>query len=446
MTMIATSKRLILGAGPTGQAVARHFQSLGVPFDVADTRIIDPVQEEFTKQFPNVNAYYGPLRAEFLDRYDEIVASPGIPPHISGLCDTSSKIVSDVQLFRRAWPENQILVAITGSNAKSTVTSLVTSILVADDREVLTGGNLGPQALDLLKSRSDESVAVLEVSSFQLCRTSNLKAAVATCLNMTPDHLDWHETMIEYHRAKHRIFEGAGAIVVNADDPLSQPLVPDQTPTIKFALQHPEFHRFGIMVVDDSDWIALGADPWIRVSDLPFVGDHMLQNVMAAFGICHLLGVESRAAIRGVQSFQSLPHRMAELKSVGGIRFINDSKGTNTGASETAVKSVVTGGRLLLLAGGDSKAADLASWGVTIRAVCHLVYLYGQDKDRLKSVLGNKAHVSPTLDDAFKQALTEARSGDVIMLSPACASFDQFPSYQARGIHFQSLVAALHEN
>lgn len=444
--MIATSKRLILGAGPTGQAIARHFQSLGVPFDVADTRIIDPVQEEFTKHFPNVNSYYGPLRAEFLDRYDEVVASPGIPPHISGLCDTSSKIVSDVQLFRRAWPENQILIAITGSNAKSTVTSLVTSILVSDGREVLTGGNLGPQALDLLKSRSDESVAVLEVSSFQLFRTSNIKATVATCLNMTPDHLDWHETMIDYHRAKHRIFEGAGAIVVNADDPLSQPLVPDQTPTIKFALQHPEFHRFGIMVVDDSDWIALGADPWIRVSDLPFEGDHMLQNVMAAFGICHLLGVERSAAIRGVQSFQGLPHRMVELKSVGGIRFINDSKGTNTGASETAVKSVVTGGRLLLLAGGDSKGADLTSWGVTIRAACHLVYLYGQDKDRLKSVLGNKAHVAPTLEDAFKQALVEARPSDVIMLSPACASFDQFSSYQARGIHFQSLVGALHEN
>lgn len=443
--MIATSKRLILGAGPTGQAVARHFQSLGVSFDVADTRTAKPVQHEFAKHFPNISGHYGPLRADFLDRYDEIVASPGLAPHIPGLCDTSSKIVSDIQLFRRAWPDNQILIAVTGSNAKSTVTSLISSILKSDGRQVLVGGNLGPQALDLLEARTDKAVAVLELSSFQLSRTSNLKATVATCLNMTPDHLDWHETMIDYHRAKHRIFEGVQAIVVNADDALSQPLVPDQTPTIKFALQHPEFRRFGIMIVDNSDWIALGADPWMRVSDLPISGRHMLQNVMAALGICHLLGVDRNIAIEGVRNFQGLPHRMVELGSVGGIRFINDSKGTNVGASENAVRSVVADGRLLLLAGGDSKDADLACWAGTVSKFCHHIYLYGQDKDRFKSVLGDKATTLQTLDKAFKQALGVAQPGDVIILSPACASFDQFLNYQARGNYFESLVGALHE-
>ncbi len=446
MTLIATTKRLILGAGATGQAIARHLYSLGAQFDVADTRINHSVQQEFTKKFPLISAYYGPLSIDFLNRYDEIVVSPGIAPHVQGLRDTDSQIVSDIQLFRRAWPENQMLIAITGSNAKSTVTSLVAKILEFDGRDVLVGGNLGPQALDLLELRSDRSIALLELSSFQLCRTANLKATVGTCLNMTPDHLDWHGSMVDYHRAKHRIFEGVGAIVVNADDPLSQPLVPDKTPTIKFALQHPEFHRFGLMVVDDSDWIALGTDPWMRVSDLPIKGHHMVQNIMAAFGICHHLGVDKNTAIGGVQAFHGLPHRMVEMSTVGGVRFINDSKGTNVGACETAVKSVITNGNLLLLAGGDSKNADLRSWAKTISATCHQIYLYGQDKEKFKSLLGIKAQVVDTLDDAFKKAVAEAQPGDVIMLSPACASFDQFPSYQARGDHFESLVVMLDEN
>ncbi len=446
MSLIATTKRLILGAGATGQAVARHLYSLGAQFDVADTRTTHAVQQEFTKQFPLVSAYYGPLSTDFLDRYDEIVVSPGIAPHVQGLCDTDSPVVSDIQLFRRAWPENQILIAITGSNAKSTVTSLVAKILELDGRDVLVGGNLGPQALDLLGVCSNKSIALLELSSFQLCRTTSLKATVATCLNMTPDHLDWHGSMVDYHRAKHRIFEGVGAIVVNADDPLSQPLVPDKTPTIKFALQHPEFHRFGLIVVDDSDWIALGTDPWIRVSDLPLKGHHMVQNIMAAFGICHHLGVDKNMAIEGAQAFHGLPHRMVEMKTVGGVRFINDSKGTNVGACEAAVKSVITNGNLLLLAGGDSKGADLKSWAKTISATCHRIYLYGQDKKKLKLLLGIKAYVFDTLGDAFKRAVADAQPGDIIMLSPACASLDQFASYKARGDYFESLVVTLDEN
>ena len=161
--------------------------------------------------------------------------------------------------------------------------------------------------------------------------------------------------MIAYHRAKHRIFEGVGAVVVNAEDPLSQPLVPDQTPTINFALQNSDFYQFGLMVVDNATWISLGADPWMPVNALPMPGRHMIQNTMAAFAICHLLGVNKRVAVKVIESFQGLPHRMTEIPGFRGIRFINDSKGTNTGASETAVRSVCTNGRLFLLAGGERR-------------------------------------------------------------------------------------------
>lgn len=445
MSLIASSKRLIVGAGPTGQAVARHFQDLGIQFEVADTRQSDVIKTAFENAFPGVATYFGPLKVDYLDRFEEIVVSPGIAPTTEGLNATTSPLISDIQVFRRAWPDHQRLVAITGSNAKSTVTSLVAEILKADGQDVLVGGNLGPQALDLLPDRTDKTIAVLELSSFQLERTRQLKATVATCLNMSPDHLDWHGSMIAYHQAKHRIFEGVGAIVVNGEDPLSQPLVPDQTPTIKFALQHPDFHRFGIMVVEGVDWICLGSEPWMPVADLPMAGRHMIQNAMAAFGLCHLLGVEKSIMIAAAKSFQGLPHRMVELPPIRGIRCINDSKGTNVGASETAVRSVVTAGRLVLLAGGESKGADLTQWAQTVKQHCDQVYVYGRDRDRFQAALGDQATMVDTLDDAFDQALGGASAGDVILFSPACASFDQFDNYQKRGDHFIQLVEAHRE-
>ena len=440
MALIATTKRLILGAGPTGQAVARHFQTLGIRFEVADTRTSKTLKSKFHNKFPGVKAYFGPLKTEYLDQFEEIVVSPGVAPTTEGISNTNSHLISDIQVFRRAWPEHQSLVAITGSNAKSTVTHLVAEILKADGRDVLVGGNLGPQALDLLPQRKDHSIAVLELSSFQLERTLGLRATVATCLNMSPDHLDWHGSMIAYHRAKHRIFEGAGAAVVNAEDPLSQPLIPDQTPVINFALKNSDFRQFGLMVHDDATWISLGTDPWMPVDSLPMPGRHMIQNAMAAFAICHLLGVNKRTAVSVLEVFRGLPHRMTEISGFRGIRFINDSKGTNTGASETAVRSVCTNGRLFLLAGGESKDADLGRWAEVVKAYCHHVFVYGKDRDRFAAILGSKATVFETLDRAFEGAVSHASDGDVVLLSPACASFDQFSSYEERGHHFTHLV------
>ena len=445
MALIATTKRLILGAGLTGQAVARHFQDLGIRFEVADTRTSKALKSEFHNKFPGVKTYFGPLKTKYLDQFEEIVVSPGVPPTSEGISNTHSQLISDIQVFRRAWPEGQPLVAITGSNAKSTVTSLVSEILKADGRDVLVGGNLGPQALDLLPQRRDQSIAVLELSSFQLERTLGLKATVATCLNLSPDHLDWHGSMIAYHRAKHRVFEGVGAIVVNAEDPLSQPLVPDQTPTIHFTLQNSDFHQFGLMLIDDAEWISLGADPWMPVDALPMPGRHMIQNTMAAFAICHLLGVNKGIAVKVIQAFRGLPHRMIEIPGFRGIRFINDSKGTNTGASETAVRSVCTNGRLFLLAGGDSKGAELGSWAKVVKAYCCHVFVYGKDRERFAAILGAHATVVETLDQAFEDAVSHAADGDIVLLSPACASFDQFPSYKARGHHFRCLVEMYRE-
>ncbi len=445
MSLIATTRRLVLGLGPTGLAIARHLQTLGLKFDLADTRKNLHLKHLADTEFPGVPSYLGPLSSRFLDLYDEVVVSPGIPPTTEGLADTRTELVSDIQLFRRAWPATQPLVAITGTNAKSTVTTLVLNILKADGRDVLGGGNLGPQALDLLPKRKEHSIAVLELSSFQLERTRGLNASVSTCLNMTSDHLDWHGSMAGYHRAKHRIFEGVSAIVVNAEDPLSQPLVPDNTTCIRFSLQSTDFGRFGILVHDNQEWIGLGSDPWMPVADLPIRGRHVVKNTMAAFAICKLLGVKKTISCDVAREFRGLPYRTQECQSARGIRFINDSKGTNVGASKEAMESADPAGHLFLLAGGDSKDAELRDWVVVAQATCSMVFVFGRDRNKLADALGDFAVISETMAEAFDLAVAAANPGDIVLLSPACASLDQFPDYQSRGAYFEKLVRKLNE-
>ena len=441
MALIATTKRLIVGLGPTGHAIARHLFSLGLQFDAVDTRNDEELKFQFELLYPDSKVYIGDLKKQWLDQFDEIIVSPGVPPSTAGLNLTTAPQISDIQLFRRSWPLNQSLIAITGSNAKSTVTALVCEILRANKRCVLVGGNFGIQALDLLSQSTGNDIAVLELSSFQLERTSNLSATVATCLNMTPDHLDWHGSMVSYHRAKHRIFQGAESVVINADDPLSSPLIPELTPTTYFGLQHPDFRRFGIMVIDGENWISLGTDPWIAISELPSQVRHMQQNVMAALAICFRFKLDKEATRAVIRQFKELPHRMQELGTVRGIRFINDSKGTNVGASENAIRSTaVEGTEIHLIAGGQTKDANFARWAETAIALCKSIIVYGRDRRKIVKALADRAVSVESLDLAFIHATRNAKTGDVVLLSPACSSFDQFLDYQDRGLYFTRLV------
>lgn len=440
MTLIATTKRLIFGLGATGRAIASHLKSLGLQFDAVDTRSDYELKSQFESLYPHSEVRVGAVEKVWLDQFDEIVVSPGVPPSTPGLDQTATPQISDIQLFRRCWPKNQPLVAITGSNAKSTVTCLVREILNAHDRTVLVGGNYGIQALDLLDKVTKDAIAVLELSSFQLERTTNLGATVATCLNMSPDHLDWHKSMVAYHRAKHRIFQGAESVVINADDPLSNPLIPEAIPTIHFGLQHPDFKRFGVMKINGEDWISLGTDPWIPLSELPSQGCHMQQNVMAALAICLKFDIDKQIIREVISHFKELPHRMQELELVRGIRFINDSKGTNVGASENAIRSIKADGVIHLIAGGETKGSDLGRWAKTAIKFCESIVVYGRDRQKLVKALANKAISVESLDLAFLHAVKKANTGDVVLFSPACASFDQFIDYQERGQRFIQLV------
>ncbi|NBS12440.1 MAG: UDP-N-acetylmuramoyl-L-alanine--D-glutamate ligase [Gammaproteobacteria bacterium] len=444
MELIARNQRLIIGAGPTGLAIARHFTELGVHFAMADTRTDGQLLQAVHALSPNIDCRLGPLDPQWLTTFDEVVVSPGVPPTTPGLAEAEVPKISDIQLFRRAWPTTAPLVAITGSNAKSTVTTLVGDILQAAGRAAVVGGNLGPQALDLLGDAPAEAVAVLELSSFQLARTIQLQADVATVLNMSADHLDWHGSMVNYHRDKHRIFQGVKSIVVNAEDPLSQPLVPDHTPTTRFAVQSPDFHRFGILETPEGPWIACGTERWMPVSTLRMPSRHMLQNTMAACAIVQRLGVGPEAAAHAVAQFEGLSHRMQPVAERRGVLFIDDSKGTNVGASIAAMQSASASSRpLVLLAGGDAKGADASDWAQWARRLCVVVHTYGRDGRALAEAIGQTARVHSDLATAFAAAVADATPGSTVLLSPACASLDQYPNYMARGRHFIALVEAL---
>lgn len=444
MDLIARNQRLILGAGPTGLAIARHFTDLGLQFAIADTRLDTHLLEVVRAHYPDVECRLGPLDRSWLESFEEIVVSPGLPPSTPGLIDADVPKISDIQLFRRAWPTQQLLVGITGSNAKSTVTTLVGEILRVAGRPAVVGGNLGPQAVDLLIDTPVDAVAVLELSSFQLARTSQLQADVATVLNMSADHLDWHGSMVDYHRDKHRIFQGVKSIVVNAEDPLSQPLVPDHTPTTRFAVQSPDFHRFGILETAEGPWIACGTEQWIPVETLRVRSRHMLQNTMAACAIARQLGLTPDVAAHAVATFDGLSHRMQPIAVQRGVLFIDDSKGTNMGASIAAMQSAAESRQpLILLAGGDAKGADASDWAQWARRLCATVHTYGRDGRALADAIGQPARCHADLSEAFAAAVSDAIPGSTVLLSPACASFDQYPNYIARGHHFKRLVEAL---
>lgn len=442
----AIDKRLIIGLGATGHAIAGRLQALNLQFEAADTRDDIKLKTQFESRFPNCKISIGPLNTKWLDTFDEIVVSPGVAPATPGLADTITPQISDIELFRRGWPLNQSLIAITGSNAKSTVTSLVADILRANGKKVLVGGNLGTQALDLLKFHTDDAIVVLELSSFQLERTINLQATVATCLNMSPDHLDWHGSMDAYYQAKHRIFRGAKSVVVNADDHLSMPKGCCENSTLEYTLYDPDVTRFGITVIDGQEWIALGSDPWMPLADLPTNGLYMRQNVMAALALCFSFNLDKLLSIQAIRRFKQLPHRMQELDPVKGIRFINDSKGTNVGASENAIRSTSLLGSIHLIAGGEAKGADLNKWAETAAQYCRSIVVYGRDRQQFVDALSSCVTAVESLDRAFSFAVDLADPGDVVLFSPACSSFDQFQNYQSRGRYFMHLVEKYRES
>lgn len=447
MSLISTDKqRIIVGLGVTGLSVARYLAGRDLPFAVCDTRTNPPGLDKLKRFAPMADLYLGELDAQLLSSADELIVNPGIPlstPAIQTAIQAGVKVVGDIELFARA--VDAPIVAITGSNAKSTVTTLVGLMAEKAGRRVAVGGNIGTPALDLLDSKAD--LYVLELSSFQLETTEALNAEVATVLNISEDHMDRYADLGAYHLAKHRIFRGARQVVVNRDDALTRPLVADRLPCWSFGLGKPDLRGFGLIEQDGQKHLAFEFKALMPVSELKIRGAHNQANALAALALGHAVGLPMTAMLDALRDFPGLPHRCQWVGQHAGVDYYDDSKATNVGAALAAIEGFgdTLQGRQVLIAGGDGKGADFSPLCEPISRYCRAVVLLGRDADKLEQVL--KSHVPlqrvSSLDEAVNAAASLAQPGDAVLLSPACASLDMFANFEERGRLFAAAVGRL---
>ncbi|HAQ24921.1 UDP-N-acetylmuramoyl-L-alanine--D-glutamate ligase [Stutzerimonas nitrititolerans] len=446
MLIASDQFRIVVGLGKSGMSVVRHLARRGQPFAVVDTRANPPELATLQAQYPEIEVRCGELDVDFLCRASELLVSPGLAvstPALQAAAARGVKLSGDIELFARE--ARAPIVAITGSNAKSTVTTLVGEMAQAAGRKVAVGGNLGTPALDLLND--DVELYVLELSSFQLETTEQLNAEVATCLNVSEDHMDRYAGLPAYHQAKHRIFRGARQVVVNRDDRLSRPLVGEEVPVWSFGLGKPDFKGFGLIEENGEKHLAFQFEVLMPARELKMRGAHNQSNALAALALGHAVGLPFAAMLQTLRTFAGLPHRCQWVGERAGVSYYDDSKATNVGAALAAIGGLGADidGKLVLIAGGDGKGADFSALREPIARYCREVILLGRDAGRLASVLQDAVALKQVqgLEEAVQRAAECALPGDAVLLSPACASLDMFRNFEERGRLFAAAVEAL---
>lgn len=447
MSLITTDKqRIIVGLGKTGLSVARYLAGRGLPFAVADTRENPPGLGQLKRFAPMADLHLGELDPVLLSRASELVVSPGIAltePALLAARAAGVSLIGDIELFARE--ARAPIIAITGSNAKSTVTTLVAEMAEKAGKRVAVGGNIGTPALDLLEEKAE--LYVLELSSFQLETTDNLNAEVATVLNISADHMDRYPGLVAYHQAKHRIFRGARQIVVNREDSLSRPLINEQLPCWTFGLSRPDLKGFGLIKENDESYLSFEFKPLMPVSELKMRGAHNQANALAALALGHAVGLPMTAMLQTLREFTGLPHRCQWVASQAGVDYYDDSKATNVGAALAAITGFAADckGKLVLIAGGDGKGADFNPLREAVRNNCRAVVLLGRDAPVLAATLDGCAPLIrvDTLEMAVQAAAEAAEPDDIVLLSPACASLDMFRNFEERGQLFAQAVGRL---
>lgn len=449
MSLITSDKkRIVIGVGQTGLSVARFLHARGLPFIACDTRLTGSAIDAFLKEFPTVECLRGELDAERLASVDEMIISPGVAkdhPAIQFAVDQGVKLIGDIDLFARE--VSVPIIAISGSNGKSTVTTLVGEMAADAGVQVKVGGNIGTPVLDLLQAPPAD-LYVLELSSFQLETTHDLRATAATVLNMSADHMDRYTGMQAYHSAKHRIYRHCKQAIFNREDPLSRPLVPNSTRQISFGLNAPDLQQFGRLFQTGDVWLAKGASALMAVSEMKMRGAHNELNALAALALGEAVALPMESMLRTLKQFPGLKHRCEWVAQRDGVDFFNDSKGTNVGATLAAVEglgqTLQSGHKLILIAGGQAKGQAFLPLKVPAETYVKTLIVIGEDASTLAEQINHSNTVhAPSLIDAVQKAYDEAEAGDVVLLSPACASFDMFTSFEDRGDQFTSAVQGL---
>lgn len=437
-----SSRALVVGLGVTGMSVARFLSSQGIRLAVVDTRANPPGLAELRECLPDVAVFLGSLDAAAFARATHLVVSPGVAletPEIQRAIRSGVPAFGDLDLF--ACMAQAPIIGITGANGKSTVTTLLGLMAEADRRNVKVGGNLGTPMLDLLDDEAD--LYVLELSSFQLERSNLLEAEAATVLNISPDHLDRYPSLHAYIDAKRRIFRGSGLMVLNADDPAVDAMAEEGRPCVRFSLQETTNAEYRLSQVDGQEWLLCQGERLLPAAEVRIKGRHNIANALAAAALGDAVGLSRPAMTKALREFAGLEHRMQWVAEVDGVAYINDSKATNVGACAAALEGL--NDPVVLIAGGDGKGADFSLLAEVVARKVRAVVLIGRDAPLLEQALSKV--VATVRVDAMKQAVATARKlaqkGDVVLLAPACASFDQYKDYKERGRVFADAVRSL---
>lgn len=443
--LIASSQTTaLIGLGVTGFSVARYLTRENRLFRVFDTRTNPPQLAQFEQEFPRVAVALGELDEDALAGFAQIVLSPGISrklPAIARAIANGTEVIGDIELFARK--ARAPIVGITGSNGKTTVTTLLGEMAKNAGVKVKVGGNLGTPALDLLAD--DCELYVLELSSFQLESTLKLNAQVACILNMSADHLDRYANMQEYWVAKQRIFLGAKKIVVNRDDALTQcPIAKDRN-YVSFGAGAPDLNQYGLRNDGDGDYIARGFTPLLYVREMLLAGRHNALNAQAALALGEFAGLPQVSMVATLKEFRGLPHRCQFVAQVEGVTYHNDSKGTNLGATVAAIEGIASHKNIVLIAGGDAKGGDFSELRPVARKHLRGLVQIGVDGPKIAAACADECDVvrAESMQAAVAEAKRLAKPGDAVLLSPACASFDMFKNYEDRGAQFIACVEAL---
>ncbi len=450
-------KVLVLGLGDTGLSMTRWLARHGARVSVADTRAEPPHARALADEHPEITLSAGEWRQDLFDDVDAIAISPGLDrrePSVAGALARGVAIVGDIEIFARALPDvsrekksaRPKVLAITGSNGKSTVTAMAGEVSAASGLKTIVAGNIGLPVLDALGEIEGGApmpdAFAIELSSFQLESTSNLDADAATVLNVTEDHLDRYDTISDYAAAKARVFEGGGVQILNRQDGWSRDMALPGRSIVTFGLDAPRrAHEWGVTT---DGLLTHGAELLMPVAALPLAGLHNAANALAALALGDAIGLAAAPMLEGLRRFRGLPHRLEKTADIRGITFYDDSKGTNVGATVAALNGVTT--KVVLIAGGDGKGQNFSPLAAAVASRARAVVLIGRDAPAIERVLkgaGVPLIRASSMEDAVDTAFRAAVAGDAVLLSPACASYDMFRSYVHRGEVFVAAVHAL---
>ena len=454
---------LVLGMGETGLSMARYLARLGASVRVADSRTAPPRLQEFERAVPGAQLVTGAFSGTVFADVGMIAISPGVAlaePLVQQAAQRGVPVMGDVEFFalainRFSGAARPAVLAVTGSNGKTTVTSMVGAMVKRAGLDAEVAGNISPAVLDVLMQREDAGtwpqVWVLELSSFQLETMQSLQPDAAVVLNLTEDHFDRYAGMQEYAAAKSRIFSGPagsknqGMQVLNRDDPLVVAMALAGREHVTFGLGAPASDNdFGLLRDNGKTRLVRGKTHLLDADELRISGLHNMTNVLAALALCRAIDVPWEPVLQAAREFGGLPHRMEQVASLAGVSFYDDSKGTNVGATVAALNGLSQ--RVVLIAGGDGKGQDFSPLRQPVSRTARAVVLIGRDAEKIAAAIedaGVPLHRVTTMEEAVEKSFALAQPGDAVVMSPACASLDMFRNYVHRAEVFIAAVKAI---